>query len=264
MKRWIALMLLVVMMVPTAAMAASWEDGRSPSKPYVGVPEVDLDKTLGYMMFYPNSKMAAEHFCNKLMVYLPRTDAQAGKGRLYFCSEENGEELRFRFNDEKYVVKRDMTEDELNSLLWGEGVCFEITLPVSLKLGAKYFVNMERNAITANKGKVTNNILGGTESWAFTLEGEYGMGNLQYRHQVKEEEYETVLTPAPGDEVVFDVTLGGEAKMAALYCWDDTMAFDSVTIKESGTVVGHVLKESPEWGIIFMDEKGNELWQEIF
>lgn len=264
MKRWIALMLLIVMMVPAAATAASWEDGRSPSKPYLGVPEVDLEKTLGYMMFYPNSKMAAEHFCNKLMVYLPRSDVQAGKGRLFFCSVENGEELRFNFNDEQYVTLRDMTEDELDSLLWGEGKCFEITLPVSLKLGGSYFVNMERNCIVAGNGKVTNNVLGGTESWAFTMEGDYGAGNLQYRRLVKEEEYETVLAPTPGDEVAFDITLGGDAKMAALYCWDDTMAFDSVTIKESGTVVGHVLKENPAWGIVFMDENGNELWQEIF
>ena len=189
-------------------------------------------------------------------------DVKAGKGRLFFCSEENGEELRFSFNDEQYVTMRDMTEDELTSLLWGEGTCFEITLPVSLKLGAKYFVNMERNAITA--GKVTNNVVGGTDSWAFTVEGEYGAENLQYRRQGKKEEYETVLTPKPGDEVVFDITLSGEAKMAAVYCWDDTMAFESATIKESGTVVAHVLKENPQWGIVFMDEKGNELWQEIF
>lgn len=264
MKRWIALMLLVVLTFPAAALAASWEGGRSPSQPYIGVPEVDLETTLGYMMFYPNSTMPAEHFCKKLMVYLPRRDVKAGKGQLFLCSEESGEELRFNFNDEKYVRLRDMTEEELGSLLWGDGVCFEITLPESLKLGAGYFVNMERGCIVTSNGRVTNNSIGGTDSWAFTLLGDYGAGELRYRRQVKEEEYETVLTPTKGNEVIFELILGGEAKMAALYCWDDTMAFDSVTLKESGTVVGQVLDENPAWGIVFMDEDGNELWQEMF
>lgn len=263
MKRWLAVLLLLLLGA-TPALAATWEDGRSPSKPYIGVPEVDLDKTMGYMMFYPNGKMPAEHFCNKLMVYLPRRDVKAGKATFYLCSEENGEELRFAFNDETYVNRRDMTESELSSLLWGDGVCFEITLPTSLKLNAAYFVNMERSCVVTEKGKVGNTTIGGTESWAFTLEGDYGAGSLCYRRPAKNGEMEVVLTPAAGDEVTFDLTLGGEAKSAALLCWDESVSFDTPLLRESATVTGHILTDDPAWGIVFMDENGQELWQEVF
>lgn len=263
MRRFLAALLLLTLAalsLTPAALAAEWVDGRSPSKPYLGLPEVNLKKQLGYMMFYPNSKMGVEHFCQTLMIYLPRMDVEAGKGTLYFCSEENGEELRFTFDDKTYVNKRDMTEQELNSLLWGEGTCFEITLPESLKLGSTYFVNMERDCVVS--GKLSNTVIGGTDAWSFTLEGDYGISSLKYQRPNGSAGPETVLIPEPGDEVSFDVVLGGAAKSAALFCWSDSMAFESLMVTESGTVTGQVLGDRPAWGIIFLDQDGNELWQE--
>lgn len=263
MKRWIALFVLMVLMAP-AALAATWEDGRSPAKPYVGVPEVDLSKTLGYMMFYPNSKMSAEHIGRELRIYLPRRDVEAGKGRAYLCTEAEGELLRFSFKDEEYVTMRDMTEAELDSMLWGDGVCFEITLPVSLNLGTSYFVNLDKNCIVTTKGKVGNAIIGGTDSWAFTVEGEYGVSGLSYRRAARNGDMKPVTKPAAGDEVTFELTLGGEAAAAALFCWDDSVAFDKPLLRESMTVTGQILTDNPAWGIVFMDANGNELWQETF
>lgn len=263
MRRFLAALLLVILAalcLAPAALAAEWVDGRSPSKPYLGLPEVNLKEKLGYMMFYPNAKMGVERFCQSLMIYLPRMDVEAGKGTLYFCSEENGEEFRVAFNDETYVTQREMSEQELASLLWGEGTCFEITLPQSLKLGARYFVNMEKNCVVS--GRLSNTIIGGTDAWAFTLEGDYGVSSLSYRRANGTEEPETVLIPMPGDEVRFDVVLGGEAASAAVFCWADSMSFDTVMITESGEVTGQVLASNPAWGIVFLDKDGNELWQE--
>ncbi len=62
MKRWMAA-ILALPPLTSMAFTLEWKDGRSPSKPYAGLPEVNLEETLGYIMFYPNSKMAYPHNC---------------------------------------------------------------------------------------------------------------------------------------------------------------------------------------------------------
>ncbi len=282
MKRWMAAMLIMALLTP-AALAAEWKDGRSPSKPYAGLPEVNLEEKLGYMMFYPNKEMAYTHNCRDLQVYLPRRDVKAGSGKLYLCTLE-GEVARFEFTDEMHVRMRDMTPEELDSLLWDDGVCFEITLDRPLALKGAYFVNMEENCIVSESGKVGNVTIGGTEAWAFETNAEYGIENLTFRREAgssseeaaseesnsgeseeaAEKEYEEVETPVAGTEIAFDLVLGGEAKMAAFYGLGDSVEFDTSAVTESGPVVCRVLKDDPAWGIVFLDGEGNELWSETF
>lgn len=275
MRRWMAVALILALLIPTA-MASEWKDGRSPAKPYAGLPEVNLEETLGYMMFYPNNKIPYPHNCRALQVYLPRRDVKAGSGTFYLCSEENGEEVRYAFNDEEHVTLRDMTAEELDALLWDDGVCFEIRLDAPLKMQGSYFVNLEENCIVTEDGKVGNVTIGGTDSWAFETSAEYGFENLTYRQPLPGEEeteeeveeaeieYEILPEPIAGVEVAFDLVLGGEAKMAVLYWLDDSMEFETTTFTENATVTGRILKEDPAWGIVFLDENGNELWLEDF
>ncbi len=271
MKRWMAAMLVMALLTP-AALAAEWQAGRSPAKPYAGLPEVNLEETLGYIMFYPNRKMSCPHNCHSLQVYLPRRDVKAGSGMFYLCSQENGEEARYAFDDAEHVALRDMTAEELDSLLWDDGVCFEIRLDTPLRMNAAYFVNLEENCIVTEDGKIGNVTIGGTDSWAFETNAEYGMENLVYRRllpdqedvEEAEKEYETLPGPETGAEIAFDLVLGGEAKVAALYGLNDSVEFETITFTESATVTGTVLADDPAWGVIFLDEAGNELWSEDF
>lgn len=258
MKRILAL-LLAVLLCAAPAFAAEWEEGRSPAKPYEGVPEADLETTLGYLMFYPNARIPEKGFCKSLCIYTPREDVSAGEGMFYFCSEERGEEIRFSFNDESFVTARPMTEAELNGLLWGGGTCFEIVLPYSLQLNEGYFVNLGSGCIVAENG-VGNMEIGGVDSWAFRTDSEYGVSGAEYRRPVEDGTPEGRITePKPGDEVVLDVLLGGEAVSAMLYWYDEAMAFAEMEIFESGTFTGTVLAENPIWGIVFLDEEGNAI-----
>lgn len=267
MKKLLA-MLLVLVLCSATALAAEWGEGRSPSKPYAGSPEVDLSQQIGYMMFYPNAKMDLQGGGKTLEIYLPRDDVEAGEGTLYLATEE-GEVWRTVFNNTESVVKRDMSEYELNSLLWGSGVCFEVTLPKSLELGKTYFVNLDKGCIVANGGEVVNPTIGGTDAWRFSVTGDFGVSLVEYRRPIASEdeqpaegevEYENeIATPQPDDIVRMDVVLGGDATMAVLYANHNSVGFDQTMIEASGEITGTVLTEDPSFGLVFLDAEGNEL-----
>ena len=245
-----------------------WREGMSPAKPYAGVPEVDLTERLGYMMFYPTDKEPADCACQELCLYLPREDVKAGEGKLYLGAEgEDGALWSTPMNDADAVAVRPMTENEKQSLLWGGGTCFVIKLPRSLELGKTYFVNMERGCIWTADGKLDNHEVGGKKTWRFTLAGDYGVGGLEYRRKIgeasgesSEAEYEAgILKPVAGDEIRFDLTLGGDAAMAVMYGYNESVNFSTVMYEESAEVIGEVLEDSPAWGVMFLDENGDEL-----
>ncbi len=259
MKKFVAFILAVLICTSTA-FATEWVDGRSASKPYAGLPAVDLSEKLGYMMFYPNAKMIVEGCCRTLYVYLPRTDVKAGKGTLYLCSSEQGELLRLAFNDEQYVACRPMSDGELNGLMWGEGTCFEVTLPFTLGLNKNYFVNLSRDCVVTVDGKLGNPEIGGTEAWTFSTDADYGVSGMRYRRPLEEKgDEERVQFPKSGDEVALEILLGGPAVSAVLYCYDDSMDFDEVFFSESSSVTGRLVAGEPNWGVAFFDVDGNVL-----
>ena len=74
--------------------AGGWREGLSAAKPYEGVPEVNLSERMGYMMFGPVNGKSIENSCQRICVYLPRTDVKAGEGLLHVCAAgEEPEEL---------------------------------------------------------------------------------------------------------------------------------------------------------------------------
>ena len=260
MKRLMVFVLVVLMLCAGMAQAAEWRDGLSASQPYVGVRPVDLNEHLGYMMFYPSANMKAEYACQRLFIYLPREDVRAGSGMLYLCSVEDNQQIwSTAMNNTAVVEQRAITEEELNGLLWGSGTCFEVVLPKSLEFGKNYFVNMERNCIVSNDGKVDNPEVGGTDAWSFTLEGAFGVSGMEYRRMQPDGTYlEGITNPQAGDQIRFDLVLGGNATMAAVYAFNG-VDFQTTSYTVSCEVLGTVEAEFPMWGVMFLDAQGNEV-----
>lgn len=267
MKKAIALV-MALMLCAGIAQAAEWEEGTSPGQPYPNMPEINLDEQMGYMMFYPTeksgqgAKMGIESACQRLYIYLPREDVKAGDGTLYLCSEEvkRGEIWKTSMNDTAAVTQRAIREEELDGLLWGGGTCFEVKLPRTLELGKTYFINMERGCIVS-EGGVDSPEVGGTEAWRFTLEGDWGVNGMEYRRSLGNNKYEEgLLTPQAGDEIRFDLVLGGDAVAAVVNRFqDESVEFETTYYAESAEVTGVVTKENPQWFVMFLDDAGNEL-----
>lgn len=258
MKRIIAWALVMVLAMTGTALAAEWENGLSPSKPYSGEPEVDLETKLGYVMFYPQADMPVESACQRLYIYLPREDVMAGDGTLYLFTDEDGEVWSVAMNDTEAITQRSINEAELIGLLWGGGTCFEVRLPRSLELGKTYYANMTRGCIVAENG-VENPQIGET-AWKFAVKGDYGVSGMEYRRLLANGSYEEqILSPEIGDEIRFDLVLGGDATMAAIYKYNDSVDFVTTTFTESCEVIGEVTSENLVWGMIFMDAEGKVL-----
>ena len=252
MKRVAIWMLILLLACAGVAQAAEWPEGLGPSKPYLNMPELDLSEQLGYMMFYPDVKMSVETVCQRLYIYLPREDVKAASGTFYLLTEEDGEVWRTTLNGAA-VTQREITEDELDGLLWGGGTCFEIQLPRSLELGKTYFVNMERSCIVSTGG-AQNVQIGGKDSWRFTVDGDYGVSGMAYLRR-----QEPVLQPKAGDSISFTIVLGGDAKSAAVYQYDDSVDFLTTSFTTTCEVTGNVDSDAPHWGVIFLDAEGNIL-----
>ena len=259
MKKAITLLLVLLMLVGVAQ--AEWREGTSPSQPYEGVPNVDLSEEFGYLMLYPNdNNLQVEHFCQRLYIYTPREDVKASDGIFYLCSgdKKDGEIWSTPMNDADVVTVRPITEGELLGLIWGGGTCFEVRLPESLELGKSYFVNMEEGCMFSDGG-VKSPTVGGTDSWTFSLEGEYGISAMQIRRPRGNDYVEGILDAQSGDEIRFDLVLGGEAETAVLYRGNDSVEFDETAFEQSGEVIGEITGENPVWGVLFFDDQGNQV-----
>lgn len=257
MKRIIVLALALLLLTGTAV-AAEWAEGTSPSKPYADMPEIYFEEQLGYMMFFPQEELPAENGCQRLYIYLPREDVRAGEGTLYLFTDEDGEIWNTAMNNAETITVRSINEAELTGLMWGGGTCFEVLLPRTLEVGKTYYVNLTRGCIVAENG-VENMQIGGT-SWTVAVEGEYGVSGMEYRRELYDGVWEErILHPEIGDEIRFDLVLGGDAVTAAIYEYNDSVDFLTTTYAESGEVIGEVTSENPVWGVVFMDANDNML-----
>ena len=264
MKR-IAALLLAALVLCMGAAQAEWADGTSPARPYENEPEIDLNEQIGYMMFFPRTGNAIKYACQRLYIYLPREDVKAGDGTFYLLNEEDGEVWRTEMTNAEAITQRSINEAELEGLIWGSGTCFEIKLPKTLELGKRYFVNMTRGCIVADNG-VENVQIGGTDSWAITVEGDFGVSGMEYRRAQFGGYEEQLLTPQAGDEIRLDVVLGGDAAVASIYRHNDSVEFEQTTFTTSCEVTGEVVSEDVSWGVMFLDAEGNvigrvEFWK---
>ena len=280
MKKLMAI-LMVFALCASAALAAEWPEGRSPSQPYAGVPEVDLNETLGYTMVYPRAKLPAQVYCDMLEFFLPREDIKTNEGILTLYNGEGETLAQVDFSDENAVGVRKLTDEELDKLLWGSGVCVYARLPKSLEIGASYYVMMDEKCFTSENGSVFSLAISDSNAWTPVLEGDYGISGLYYSAapevpepaegeeeateetpeptEVPEEEegeIEYKLVPEKGDRITFDLVLGGDATTAVIFSENDSVWFDTLEYTESGHIVGSVTKKNLDWGVVFLTDRG--------
>ena len=248
MKKLIALCLALALLYAVPAFAAEWKEGRSPAQPFPGKPAADLSQSLGYIMYYPQRGLDTAGGCRKLRVWLPRTDVKAGHGAITLTCVDDSSTWTVDFNDTDYVILRDMDEDELNYLSWGSGVCFEVTLPISLSQNCDYTVSMAADCIISNDNAVSNPLV----EWSFSTDGMYGIWDMEYIRPKSDGSYEgEIVTPAQGDEVRMNVALGGEVTRVVLQPINDDVEFDEAIINESGEATGRVTGPNPSWYVVF-------------
>lgn len=261
MKKLIAL-ILVCLVCLTTAYAAEWSDGLSPEQPMHNFEKVNFKNTLGYFMMWPTQKFPALRFCDVLEMYLPRNDLELGEGKITLC-DANGEIAVMDCADPAQVELRPMEESELQFPWgsWGWGSCLEVHLPVSLEFDKDdYYVLMDEGCIVDPANNTKSLSLTAPNQWNPLLQDEFGIGDLRYTKPAEEdEEPEITAAPAVGDNVRFELKLGGNAKEAVVFSENDSVYFEPFQFTESGTVTGTVTGEDVGWGIIFLDEEGKQL-----
>ena len=274
---------LILALLTGAASAASWREGTGPEKPYLGKPAVNLDRTLGYYMLYPQAGFAAQYYCDCLTVYLPREDVTVGAGEMNLYAPDGSLLFNVNVAENNAAVVEPMTEIELDSLMWGSGVAYRIRLPFSLPAlgaGEAYTATLDDGAILAAGGAVGSAALGVKEPWVIAVQGDYCIGGLSYREgrstnladvgpESPIETGETPLTfdPKQGDTVSFDILLGGDAVSAVIYDPEGCLSFPQTTytaedkdtngtIRAEGVITGAALGS---WGVIFQDAEDEPL-----
>lgn len=251
MKRLIALCMALLLLFSATALA-DWAEGLSPNKPYNNVPEVNFDDTLGYMLYAPNGIMSMA-YTKTLLIYLPREDVSinSDNGLTVTVRSSNAdvEPVTIAMNDANAVHIRDLTNYELEGLMWGGGKCIEIELPTSLRLDCTYYVDMDDRVIIDEAREIGNPAFKSTDSdyWHFTLIGDYGVSELAYLHGE-----EIVNKPVAGDTARFDLVLGGAAK-AATIAPQGQITFSETTVTESCEITATIDEEFPQWQVIFWD-----------
>ena len=68
-----------------------------------------------------------------------------------------------------------------------------------------------------------------------------------------------VAYPDTGDRVIFDLVLGGEAAVAVPFSANGSVQFDQAEYNQSGHIMGLVLKNEVDWGIVFLKQDGSVL-----
>ena len=281
MKKWIALILVCVLCMGTAALAAEWAEGLSPAKPSNLKPEVDLTKSVGYWLFYPRTGLTADNFCDVLEIYLPNPDIALNEGTVTLWNAD-GEVCVMDVKDPQQAELRDLEESELEATHWGSGKCLEIHLPISLKFDENYYVTMDEGILTSNGGKVKSMPIPYSDKveiteqyWTPAVSGDYGISGLYYTAPaataeegiVEEGEAaeEEAAAPAPkynpgkGDAISFDVVLGGDAKYAVMNSENGSVYFETLEYAETGHVDGTITGDDMNWGVVFLDENGEVL-----
>lgn len=362
MKQLMALILVLALLMSGAALAAQWREGLGPEQPYSQSPRINLNNTVGYIVMFPRGNKLALGFCDTLEMYFPREDIQIGTGMLHLYEKLAGgdqEVCSVDMSDRRSVTLRNMTEREMERIMWGSGVCVQVRLPKSLEFGNTihhYYVFMDEGCVTAgSRGDLKSPQISKDDAWQPGVDGTYGVSGLYYvdaklpseneqeqldalfdaleaaqdardaaaaaaaAPQVVEPEEDEeedddmpmgsgagffgiqepiimeeeapevveapvdevapvlevevpgtidinalkaqppVAHPDTGDKVFFDLILGGEAKVAVPYSENGSVEFDIVEYRSSASVVGTVLKDEVDWGIMFLKEDGTIL-----
>lgn len=213
MKRLIALVLTGLMVLGGCCFAAEWPAGRSAAQPYSSSVEVNLSETMGHIMLFPRIKLPATRFCDVLGMYLPREDLALGEGFAHLYEKVEGEDKPVEvctvdFSNPDNVKLRDLSEKELNDLIWGGGKCVEMHLSKSLEFGDRehsYFVLMDEGCFTAMDGKIKSIQITSDEAWIPVISGDYGVSGAYYIDGELPSEEDEAEAEAPEEEEDEDI-----------------------------------------------------------
>ena len=261
--------LLCCVLITGAALAAEWPEGCGPARPYADKEPVDLDREMGYFLLYPAASVGgspaaleARLYCCALEIYLPREDIALGKGKMVLYRDGRAVQT-IDAQDQTCVKLRPISEEELSGLHWGGGMCVEAALDQSLAFDSSYSVTLEAGFFTAAEGRIINLPIGEKDGWMPGMTGDYGVGGLQYTgqgaHWMGKDGILVKRVPQAGDEINFDVVLGGDAKSAVLYSMNDTVLFDQVEFTQSCHVIGQALADGADWNVMFLDGQGKPI-----
>lgn len=253
MKRLMALSLALLMLLTATAYATEWEEDLGPQKPNEQLREIDLNDKLGYMLCYPNEKIGPIAGVKTLFIYLPREDVELNSngGNFILRSDDKGEEYRLAANDSNSVILRPMLDSEKSSLGVGSGVWIEINLPVSLRLGRSYSLDIDAGCIVVPGLERTHEKI--TNATRFVTNADYGVSELSYIRTKDNGNEETVVGKiTAGDTARFDIVIGGDAKAATIIPGEG-ISFSAETVTESCEVTATITGDNPTWQVVFWD-----------
>lgn len=264
MKR-IFIICFVMIMLCTTASAAVWQEGRGPEKPYSRVPEVDFNKTVGYMIMTPVKGSTVIPGTDILQIFMPRDDVQAHEGTLTLYNKTTKAKAEIGFASEA-VTARPMTEEELESLLWGCGTVFEIKLEKGLEPNCEYYVELSEGCIKSPDYEPVSQEYVGKDNWVFNTKTDNVVKNLKYYHEQDGREKTVNATNVKtGDKAKFSVVISGDAVMAAVYYTTGAIEPGDYWFSESGDSYV-VFPQSGEvsWGVVFMNAEGGVVSKAMF
>ena len=249
----VAALLAILVSLIAQAQGTAWSNGQSPSQPYKGVPPVDLQKKLGYMVLDPLNNENADAALKNLKIYLPRTDVKAGKGTISIREMGAEEPLEtISFWDASCVTVSAIEPEALAWLYWESGVCFTVALKTAPDADKTYAVSMDEGCIVVDGSETIGNpALDGEKGWTFTTNADAGVLS---RERMGGE------SPKVGDSISIQVKLGGSAASAMVFC--DTLAVtsDDQPLSESGALTARYVEAGVvKWGVALMDASGTLL-----
>ncbi|NLO85885.1 MAG: hypothetical protein GX096_10735 [Clostridiales bacterium] len=223
-----------------------WENGLSAQTPYANLPQVDLTKSLGYMMFYPINGSVADTGICELKIFLPRSDVSAGSGTMILINSDTRSVIAsYAMNDLAHVSFAPAEASDLEWLQWGDGTEILITLDEPLCINQSLYVRLEEGAIVAEDYNVTNPEMTTKRGWAFSTESAYGVESVKWRK---------------GGIAVIQVIIGGDAVGAYPYLIEDgELTSDVDGLTESGSITVTPDAGGSRWGLCFVDAAGNVL-----
>ena len=257
----LVLMMLITAAAETAVNTGNWAEGLSPQKPYTGSPEVDFNENIGYMLLMPVNESNILPGKNILQIYMPRNDVEIGSGLVSLYSEEDGlvEEI---WTDSGKITGRDMTAEELEALIWGEGFVFEIAIEKPLEANRNYYVQMTEDVIVAPLYDNGTPAIENNTAWKFTTNHADYVDTIIFS---REAEGETAVIAeeqlCTGDSAQVSIVIGEENVSAAIYCKNGLIVPDTTYMVESGIInIDFPANGEINWGVVFMDAEGNTIY----
>jgi len=264
MKR-ILIACFIMILLCTTAYAAEWPEGLSPQKPYTGTPEVDFQKTIGYMIMSPVKGSTVIPGTDMLSIYLPRMDVETGSGEIVVYNRTQGSKETIAVSAET-MAARPMEESELQAMMWGSGTVFFVMLEKGLEPNCEYYVEMSEGCIVSPDYEAVSPEIKGKTKWYFNTNTKNIIEKMRYFREVDGKQTNIKAEEVrEGDKVKFSIKMDEDAAIAAVYFDTGRIALDvSYYTENSEAVVTFPESGVVKWGVVFIDANGGVVGNAAF